>query len=86
MFSQTRLVLGAFATAALLVGCATTPPNVQPLAPNSDPITEIQKTDEMLKEARTQQYDVLSPNNFTEAEKSLNKAKKYKDKDKGFRE
>lgn len=82
MFSQTRLVLGAFATAALLVGCATTPPNVQPLAPNSDPITEIQKTDEMLKEARTQQYDVLSPHNFTEAEKSLSKAKKYKEKDK----
>jgi OOP family OmpA-OmpF porin len=82
MFSQTRIVLGAFATAALLAGCATTPPNVQPLAPNSDPITEIQKTDEMLKEARAQQYDVLSPNNFTEAEKSLNKAKSYKDKEK----
>ena len=45
MFSHTRLVLGAFATAAILAGCATTPPNVQPLAPNSDPITEIQKTD-----------------------------------------
>jgi OOP family OmpA-OmpF porin len=82
MFSQTRIVLGAFATAALLAGCATTPPNVQPLAVNSDPVTEIQKTDEMLKEARAQQYDVLSPNNYTEAEKTLNKAKKYKEKDK----
>lgn len=82
MFSHTRLVLGAFATAALLVGCATTPPNVQPLASNSDPIHEIQKTDEMLKEARAQQYDVLSPNNYTEAEKTLNKAKKYQEKGK----
>lgn len=82
MFSHTRLVLGAFATAALLAGCATTPPNVQPLPANADTITEIQKTDEMLKEARAQQYDVLSPNNYTEAEKTLNKAKKYKEKGK----
>ncbi|MNK98978.1 putative lipoprotein YiaD precursor [compost metagenome] len=74
--------MGAFATTALLAGCATTPPNVQPLASNADPIVEIQKTDEMLKEARAQQYDVLSPNNYTEAEKTLNKAKKYKEKGK----
>jgi outer membrane protein OmpA-like peptidoglycan-associated protein len=82
MFAQMRLLLGAFAAAAVLAGCATTPPNVQPLAPNADPLAEIQKTDEMLKEARAQQYDVMSPNNFTEAEKSLNKAKKYTEKGK----
>lgn len=82
MFAPTRYVLGAFVAAALMSSCASKPQHVQPLAPTADPITEIQKTDQMLKEARSQQYDVLSPNNFTEAEKSLNKAKKYKDKDK----
>ncbi|MFS4457722.1 OmpA family protein [Bdellovibrio sp. HCB2-146] len=77
MFSHSRLLLGVVALATV-IGCASTPPNVQPIAATSDPTVEIQKTQEMLKEARAQQYDVLSPNNFADAERSLNKAIKYR--------
>lgn len=77
MFSHSRLFLGVVTLAAVM-GCASTPPNVQPIASTADPAVEIQKTQEMLKEARAQQYDVLSPNNFTDAERSLNKAIKYR--------
>ncbi len=80
MYSKSIKALGALALTAA-VGCASTPPNVQQLS-GADPTVEIQKTEQMISEASAQQYDVLSPKNFTDAKEALDKAKKYKSKDK----
>ncbi|UOF01565.1 OmpA family protein [Bdellovibrio reynosensis] len=63
-------------------GCATKPPSFETIASSANPSTEIERTDEMLKDAKDRQVDVLSPENFTDAQKSLEKAKKAKDKGK----
>lgn len=64
------------------IGCASTPPNVQSISSNADPAYEISRTEDMVNEARQQQMDVLSPQNFKDAEKALAKAKDYKSNNK----
>lgn len=66
------------AVAIGFIGCASTPPNVQSISSNADPAYEISRTEDMINEARLQQMDVLSPQNFKDAEKALAKAKDYK--------
>lgn len=63
----------------IVLSCATTPPVIQTFSPNADTLTEIAHTDEMLKEAQSRQIDVLSPENYTDAQLNLDKAKKMRD-------
>lgn len=69
-------------TALLVASCASKPPQYESLATHSNPITEIEKTEEMLSDARQRQVDVLAPRSFTDAEKALNKAKSYRERGK----
>lgn len=71
--------LSTLAVSVAFVGCASTPPNVQKISGAANPTTEIERTEEMLNEARTRQVDALSPDNFADAEKSLKKAKSARD-------
>ncbi|WP_413293300.1 OmpA family protein [Bdellovibrio sp. HCB185ZH] len=77
MLSRFNKVILASAFAAGFIGCASTPPNVVSIPTTANPTTEIARTDEMLNEARSKQMNVLSPDNFKDAEKSLDKAKRY---------
>ncbi len=77
MLSRLNKVILASAFAAGFIGCASTPPNVVSIPNTANPTTEIARTEEMLNEARAKQMNVLSPDNFKDAEKSLNKAKEY---------
>lgn len=66
----------------LVAGCASKPPSYETISSSANPSTEIERTDEMLRDAKDRQVDVLSPENFTDASKALEKAKKQKDKGK----
>ncbi|NUN07445.1 MAG: DUF4398 domain-containing protein, partial [Bdellovibrio sp.] len=61
------------------VSCASKPPQYSVLPSAANPEMEIQRTDEMITAAREQQVDVLSPRNFTNATKALEKAKAKRD-------
>ncbi|WP_413582045.1 OmpA family protein [Bdellovibrio sp. HCB288] len=66
-----------------IIGCASKPPSYSALPDTSDPMIEVTQTEQLLNEARSKQMDVLSPDNFKNAEKALNKAKEgIADKDK----
>jgi len=75
--TTTNLCLG-MALAFTLVNCAHKPPEVETISATQDPSTEITQTDKMLHDGREAQLDVLSPKNFTNAEKSLEKAKELR--------
>ncbi|WP_413584716.1 OmpA family protein [Bdellovibrio sp. HCB274] len=64
------------------IGCASAPPNVTSIPATANPSVEIAQTDEMVKEAKAKQMDVLSPDNFSSAEKTLAKAKEYQEEKK----
>lgn len=68
--------------ALAFVGCASKPPQQEAISSNANPTAEIEKTESMMKEAYDHQVDVLSPENFADAKKSLEKAKKFKEKGK----
>ncbi|WP_374030675.1 OmpA family protein [Bdellovibrio bacteriovorus] len=82
MVSRTHKILASVAVAGFIAGCASKPPNVQPISSSANPTAEIEKTEAMISEARSKQIDVLSPENFTDATKALEKAKQKKEKDK----
>lgn len=67
---------------AIMAACASKPVNMPSIPSTANATTEIENTERMLHEARQNQVDVLSPKNFTAAERSFEKAKKMKDKDK----
>lgn len=71
--------LTAVLISAAIVGCSSKPPQYSSLPSAANPEMEIQRTDEMLQAAREQQIDVLSPRNFTNATKALEKAKAKRD-------
>ncbi|KYG65517.1 hypothetical protein AZI86_00100 [Bdellovibrio bacteriovorus] len=81
MFSNTKFLI-ALAATALLAACASKPVNMPAISENASASAEIQKTEQMINEARQQQVDVLSPKNFTQAEKHLAKAKVMQEKEK----
>lgn len=66
--------------AIAIVGCATKPSQYENISSTANPTAEIEKTEGMMKEAYDRQVDVLSPENFTDAKKSLEKAKKMREK------
>lgn len=68
--------------AIAFVGCASKPPQYENIGSSANPTTEIDKTESMMKEAYDHQVDVLSPENFSDARKSLDKAKKLREKGK----
>lgn len=82
MFFRIHQVIASFVVAGFIAGCASTPPHVQEISSSANPTTEIEKTEAMLKEAKANQVDALSPKNFTEAEKALEKAKSKKERNK----
>lgn len=82
MFFRTHKVIATLAVAGFIAGCASTPPNVQEISSSANPTSEIEKTEAMLKEAKANQVDALSPQNYADAEKALEKAKNKKEKDK----
>lgn len=82
MWSRQISPLLVLALAGGFMGCASTPPTVMPLASSANPITEIERTQEMINEARNQQVDVLSPTNFNKADDALKKAISKKDAEK----
>lgn len=71
-------LFAAFFLSWAYIGCASKPPRVEPIASSADPSTTIDRTEEMLQDAQTRQIDILSPNNFSDAKKSLEKAKKMR--------
>ncbi|MBO9667444.1 MAG: OmpA family protein [Bdellovibrio sp.] len=77
MLSRNFKFIAVTAFAVGFIGCAGTPPNLEPIASTADPSVEIAHTDDMLKAAKEKQVDVLSPDNFKDAQKNLNKAKEY---------
>jgi outer membrane protein OmpA-like peptidoglycan-associated protein len=77
MLSRFNKVILASAFAAGFIGCAGTPPNVVSIPNTANPTTEIARTEQLVNEARAKQMNVLSPDNFKDAEKALNKAKEY---------
>jgi len=68
--------------AGTLINCSHKAPNSVALSSGADPSFEISKTEEMLTQARDKQLDILSPNNFEKAEKSLERAKEARAKNK----
>lgn len=70
-------ILTATALALVIAGCSSKPPHVQSISSAANPAAEIEKTETMLNEARERQVDALSPENYTDAKKYLDKAKKY---------
>lgn len=82
MVSPTQKIMAALVTVGFIVGCASTPPNVQSISSSANPTAEIEKTEALINDARSKQVDVLSPENFTDATKALEKAKEKKAKDK----
>lgn len=81
MTSRTKYLAG-MALAIAVAGCAGKPPQYQNIPTTANPTTEIERTDQMLKEAQDRQVDVLSPKNYTDAQKALQKAKDKRDKGK----
>ncbi|MBX3016396.1 MAG: OmpA family protein [Bdellovibrionaceae bacterium] len=73
---QLLLAVGALS----MVACAT--PDKSPLAADADPRVELSRLQEDQKEAQTQQYDRLSPENFKKSEKYSAKAAKAAEKNK----
>lgn len=71
--------VGLMATAAFFVACASKPTHVVHLSPNANPTAEIQKTSQMLADARQEQIHVLSPEMFKKSEDSLKEAISRKD-------
>ncbi len=80
MLSLSRKILGTLVFVALIAGCSSTPSQVEQLSSTANPTAEIQKTEKMLKEARDNQVNVLSPEKFSNAEKSLKEAIARKEK------
>lgn len=74
-------VLVALITVAF-IGCASRPPVYQAISSSANPTQEIEQTEAMLKEAQERHVDVLSPENFADAERALNKAKENRMKGK----
>lgn len=79
LFTKSFLMAGSI---LLISACASKPPQYETLAAANNPATEIERTQEMLDEARQKQYDVLAPRSFTDAEKALDKAKSLREKGK----
>lgn len=75
MNPRIRMHLTTFFVILLLAGCASKPPHVEPFSAAADPTTEIERTAEMLRDARERQVDIFSPANYNDAEKALNKAR-----------
>ncbi len=82
MTSRLNVYMATAALAAIIVGCAGKPAQYQTLPSSANATTEIERTDEMVREARDRQVDVLSPSNYSHAEKALQKAKDKKEKGK----
>lgn len=69
---------GLLVAAVLVVGCASKPPQYENISSSANPSSEIERTEEMLREARERQVDVLSPDNYADARKALEKAKEQR--------
>ncbi|WP_373997795.1 OmpA family protein [Bdellovibrio bacteriovorus] len=82
MRSRINKYLAALVLTLAAAGCATTPPNVTSIPNSANPTTEIERTDQLLKEAQDRQVDALSPENYADAKKALDKAKEKKAKNK----
>lgn len=61
--------------AGFLAGCAAKPPVVESLASSADPSQEVEATQKMLDQAKSNNLDVLSPKNYERAEDRLIKAR-----------
>ncbi len=79
MTSRMNQYLAAMTLTIAIVGCASKPPHVQNLPASANASAEIDRTEEMLRDARERQIDVLSPENYTDAKKALEKAKSKRD-------
>jgi OOP family OmpA-OmpF porin len=62
----------------LFTSCQSKPPHPETMSSAAEPVEEIVRFENQLLEAENQQIDVLSPENFTDAKKSIEKAKKLK--------
>lgn len=71
-------IWGALLSCLFLIACASTPP-IQEFADTANPSREIENLERNLEKARYEQVDVLSPNNYKQAEKSLKKSKEARD-------
>jgi outer membrane protein OmpA-like peptidoglycan-associated protein len=67
---------GLFIAAALLAACAAKPPNVQEIPASADASAELQSTQSMLDEARSNSLDILAPKNFERAQARLDDARR----------
>lgn len=79
MHSRNLAAIFVLALATGFIGCASAPPTVPDISSTANPATEIDKTQQMLTEAKDRQIDVLSPTNFSKAEDSLQSAIKKRD-------
>jgi OOP family OmpA-OmpF porin len=68
-----KFTKGLVLAALGLVACGSEP-KVEELKITSDPQAEIERVNTNLKDAESKQVNVLSPNNFEEAQRALNKA------------
>ena len=79
MHSRNLATIFVLTLATGFIGCASAPPTVPDISSTANPATEIDKTQQMINEARDRQIDVLSPTNFSKAEDSLKSAIKKRD-------
>lgn len=75
MNPRIRMHFNTALVSLFLVACSSKPPQVERFSTAADPTTEIERTADMLQDARERQVDVLSPANFTDAEEALQKAR-----------
>ena len=78
MLSRNLPVILAFALAGGVISCASAPPSIPNISSTADPATEIDRTQQLMNEAKKQEFDVLSPKNYAKANKELEKALKKK--------
>ncbi|HEY8270588.1 MAG TPA: hypothetical protein VIG33_06835, partial [Pseudobdellovibrionaceae bacterium] len=67
--------IGLFILAILFAACSGKPPRTQELPSTADASAELQTTEKMLTEAKTNNLDILAPKSYERAEESLNDAR-----------
>lgn len=75
MNPRIRMYFNTALVSLFLVACSSKPPQVERFSTAADPTIEIERTADMLQDARERQVDVLSPANYTDAEEALQKAR-----------
>src|SRR5258707_164468 len=79
--TNTKMISALIITAATVIACSSEPPVVE-LSNTADPQAELATLNANINNAQGRQLDVISPNNFNEAQKARDKAVEARAKNK----